>query len=61
MNATLARWRRGPGQGTSPSLARLQTLAAESLEGARELTYDGGRRVTLVFVGNLLVGVVDAR
>lgn len=61
MNATVAAWRRGPSEGASGSLARLQTLVAESLEGAREVTYEGGKRVTLVFVGTLLVGVVDAR
>ena len=26
-----------------------------------DVTYEGARRVTLVFAGNLLVGVVDAR
>jgi len=61
MNATVAAWRRGPAEGTPPSLARLQTLVAESLAGAREVTYDGSKRVTLVFSGTLLVGVVDAR
>jgi hypothetical protein len=60
MNATVAAWRRGPSEGTPPSLARLQTLVAESLEGAREVTYEGGKRVTLVFVGNQLAGLVDA-
>jgi len=61
MNATLAAWRRGPTEGTPPSLARLQTLAAESLESAREVTFDGARRVTLVFVGNMLAAVLEAR
>jgi hypothetical protein len=63
MNATLAGWRRPPppGDGTPPSLARLRTLVAESLEGTEDVTYEGARRVTLVFAGNLLVGVVDAR
>jgi hypothetical protein len=63
MNATLAGWRRPPppGDGTPPSLARLRTLVAESLEGTDDVTYEGARRVTLVFAGNLLVGVVDAR
>jgi hypothetical protein len=61
MNATLAGWRRGPEEGAPPSLARLQSLAADSLEGAAELTYRGARRVTLVFVGGLYVGMVEAR
>jgi hypothetical protein len=61
MNATLAAWRRGPAAGAPPSLARLQTLAAEALDGGREVTYDGARRVTLVFVGSMLAGVLEAR
>ena len=61
MNATLAGWRREPTPGTPPSLARLQTLVADSLADAREVTYEGQRRVTLVFVGNRLAGVLDAR
>jgi len=61
MNATLASWRRGPGEGTPPALARLETLVSEALDGAREVTYAGGRRVTLVFVGDRLAGVVEAQ
>lgn len=61
MNATLAALRGGPPAGAGPSLARLRTLVAESLDGAREVTYDGARRVTLVFVSGLLVGLLDAR
>jgi hypothetical protein len=61
MNATLARWRRGPSADAAPSLARLQTLVAEALDEAREVTYEGARRVTLVFVGDRLVGIVEAR
>lgn len=60
MNATLAAWRRGAPAGAPPSLARLRALVADSLEDAREVTYEGTRRVTLVFVGELLVGVLAA-
>ncbi len=61
MNATLAGWKRGPDAGASPALARLRTLVAEALDGAREVTYEGARRVTLVFVGDRLAGVLEAR
>jgi hypothetical protein len=61
MNATLAGWKRGPRAGAPPALARLQTLVAEALDGAREVTYEGARRVTLVFVGDRLAGVLEAR
>jgi hypothetical protein len=62
MNATLAGWRRPPrADARLRSLTRLRTLVAESLEGTADVTYDGGRRVTLVFAGNLLAGVVDAQ
>jgi hypothetical protein len=59
-NATVAGWKSGPTPRTSPSLARLHTLVADSLDGAREVTYAGSRRVTLVFVGSRFVGMVDA-
>ena len=61
MNARLAGYKRGPAQGAPPALARLQTLVAEALGGAREVTYEGARRVTLVFVGDRLAGVLEAR
>jgi hypothetical protein len=60
-NATVAGWRSGPPRGAPPSLARLRALVADSLEGAREVTYTGSRRVTLVFVGVRFVGMVDAK
>lgn len=60
MNARLAAWRRGPAPGAPPSLKRLEALVADSLDGAREVTLQGSRRVTLVFAGELLVGVLDA-
>ncbi len=61
MNARLAALEHGAPDGAPPSLARLHALAADSLDGARELTYEGARRVTLVFVADMLVGVLDAR
>ena len=61
MNAELAAWRRGPAAGAPPSLARLQALVADALDGAREVTMQGSRRVTLVFGGDLLIGVLEAR
>lgn len=60
LNAAVAAMRRRPEPGTPPSLARLRTLAAESLDGTVELTYDGGAHETLLFAGNLLAGIVDA-
>jgi hypothetical protein len=60
MNATLAAWRRGPQPGAPAALARLTTLVSEALDGAREVTYAGSRRVTFVFVGDRLAGVLEA-
>ncbi len=59
-NASLAQLRAGPAPGTSPSLARLTTLVAESLADAHEVTFDGARRVTLVFVDGELAALLEA-
>ena len=44
-----------------PALPRLWELTAEALAGADEVTYAGAGRVTLLFVGDRLAGVLDAR
>ncbi|HEX8952508.1 MAG TPA: hypothetical protein VF997_22720 [Polyangia bacterium] len=60
-NAQLAELKRGAPQTKYPALPRLWELTAEALAGADEVTYAGARRVTLLFVGDRLAGVLDAR
>jgi hypothetical protein len=60
-NARLAELRRGAPETKYPALPRLWELASEALAGADEVTYAGGKRVTLLFVGDRLAGVLDAR
>jgi hypothetical protein len=60
-NARLAELRRGAPQTKYPALPRLWALTSEALEGADEITYAGTTRVTLLFVGDRLAGVLDAR
>ena len=43
-----------------PALPRLWELTAEALAGADEVTYAGASRLTLLFVGERLAGVVEA-
>lgn len=60
-NARLAELKNGAPQTKYPALPRLWQLAAEALDGADEVTYAGAGRVTLLFVGDRLAGVLDAR
>ena len=60
-NAQLATLRKGPPQTKYPALPRRWELAAEALSGADQVTYAGTKRVTLLFVGDRLAGVLDAR
>jgi hypothetical protein len=60
-NARLAELKRGAPETKYPALPRLWELTAEALDGADEVTYAGAKRVTFVFVGDRLAGVLDAR
>jgi len=60
-NARLAELKNGAPQTKYPALPRLWELAAEALSGADEVTYSGVGRVTLLFAGDRLAGVLDAR
>ena len=61
-NARLAELQSGRRRMTKyPALPRLWELTAEALAGADEVTYAGAGRVTLLFVGDRLAGVLDAR
>ena len=61
-NAQLAELRQGaPPMSKYPALPRLWELTRDALDGADEITYAGGQRVTLLFVGDRLAGVLDAR
>lgn len=60
-NAQLAQLRQGAPLTKYPALPRLWELTQDALAGADEVTYAGGKRVTLVFVGDRLAGVLDAR
>ena len=59
-NAQLAELKQGPPQTKYPALPQLWQLAAEALRGADEVTYAGAGRVTLLFAGDQLAGVLDA-
>ena len=60
-NALFAELKRGAPLTKYPALPRLWELTAEALAGADEVTYAGATRVTLLFVGDRLAGVLDAR
>ncbi len=60
-NALLAELRHGPPLTKYPALPRLWQLTAEALAGADEVTFAGAERITLLFVGDRLAGVLDAR
>jgi len=60
-NAKLAELKSGAPQTKYPALPRLWELAAEALSGVDEVTYAGAGRVTLLFAGDRLAGVLDAR
>ena len=60
-NARLAELKRGAPETKYPALPRLWELTAEALAGADEVTYAGATRLTLLFVGDRLAGVLDAR
>jgi hypothetical protein len=60
-SAKLSLLKSGPPQTKYPALPRLWELAAEALSGVDEVTYAGAGRVTLLFAGDRLAGVLDAR
>ncbi len=60
-NAQLAELRGPPPQTKYPALPRLWELTQDALAGADEVTFAGTGRITLVFVGDRLAGVLDAR
>jgi hypothetical protein len=60
-NAQLAELRGTAPMSKYPALPRLWSLTQDALAGADEVTYDGVGRVTLLFVGDRLAGVLDAR
>jgi hypothetical protein len=60
-SATLAELKSGAPQTKYPALPRLWELAAEALSGVDEVTYSGVGGVTLLFAGDRLAGVLDAR
>ncbi len=60
-NARLAQLRGEPPLSRYPALPRLWTLTQDALAGADEVTYRGTGSVTLLFVGDRLAGVLDAR
>jgi hypothetical protein len=61
-NAQLAELRQGAAPMSKyPALPRLWELTRDALDGADEVTFSGAKRVTLLFVGDRLAGVLDAR
>jgi len=60
-NAQLVTLKEGPPQTKYPALPRLWELAKEALGGVDQVTYAGTRRVTLLFAGDRLAGLLDAR
>jgi hypothetical protein len=60
-NVRLAQLRGAPPLSKYPALPRLWTLTQDALVGADEITYRGTGSVTLLFVGDRLAGVLDAR
>jgi hypothetical protein len=59
-NPLLAELRAGAPPSRFPGLPQLWGLTSEALAGAREVTYAGTGRVTLLFAGDRLAGVLDA-
>ncbi|HXU71951.1 MAG TPA: hypothetical protein VN947_21605 [Polyangia bacterium] len=60
-NALLAELRGQPPLSKYPALPRLWMLTQDALDGADEITFRGVGSVTLLFVGDRLAGVLDAR
>ncbi len=60
-NAALATLKGGAPQTKYPALPRLWQLTDEALSGADQVTFAGTKRVTLLFVGDRLAGLLDAR
>ena len=60
-NAELAQLKGAAPISKYPALPRLWTLTQDALVGADEVTYRGSGRVTLIFVGDRLAGLLDAR
>jgi hypothetical protein len=60
-NALLSELRGQPPLSKYPALPRLWTLTQDALDGADEITFKGVGSVTLLFVGDRLAGVLDAR
>ena len=60
-NALFGELKRGAPQTKYPALPRLWELTTEAVGSADEVTYEGARRLTLLFNGDRLVGVLEAR
>jgi hypothetical protein len=60
-NALFGELKRGAPQTKYPALPRLWELTADAIGGADEVTYAGARRLTLLFIADRLVGVLEAR
>lgn len=60
-NALFGELKRGAPQTKYPALPRLWELTMEAVGNADEVTYEGARRVTLLFNADRLVGVLEAR
>ena len=60
-NARLAELKGEPPMSKYPALPRLWTLTQDALVGADEITYRGQGQLTLIFVGDRLAGLLDAR
>ncbi len=60
-NALFGELKRGAPQTKYPALPRLWELTTDAIGSADEVTYEGARRVTLLFIGDRLVGVLEAR
>jgi hypothetical protein len=60
-NALFGELKRGAPQTKYPALPRLWELTTDAIGGADEVTYEGARRLTLLFIADRLVGVLEAR
>jgi hypothetical protein len=60
-NALFGELKRGVPQTKYPALPRLWELTSDAIGSADEVTYEGARAVTLLFIADRLVGVLEAR
>jgi hypothetical protein len=60
-NALFGELKRGAPQTKYPALPRLWELTTDAIGAADEVTYEGARRLTLLFIADRLVGVLEAR